>query len=110
MTHALEYILAAFLAMGLVLIFFSAIIKLKENWSLLPWYAKVVAFPWALVGVILDAVVLNWVFSWLLLLDVPTQIMFTTHCDSLLKRQNIQGTLARAYCKVLNLLDPGHCH
>ena len=109
MIHILQYVLTAFLVAGLVLIFFAAIIKLKENWALLPLYAKFVAAPWVLVGVLLDAVVLNWIFSWLLLLDMPTQITFTAHCKSLKNRQNIQGVLARSYCVVLDLIIPGHC-
>ena len=109
MTHTIQSLSFVFLAMGLTLVFFSAYARMKAVWKFMPWYGKVVSAPWMVPGAFLDVVVLNWICSWLILLDMPTQITFTAHCKSLKKRQNIQGVLARAYCVVLDLIAPGHC-
>ena len=115
MSYFILYPLFTFLAAGLVLIFFVAIMSLKEKWALLPWYAKTIVAPWAVFGVILD-VLLNWVCSWLLLLSPPKYFvwpieLFTGHCDRLMEQQSTQGKLARAWCRVMDFFQQGgHCH
>lgn len=109
------YPLFVFLLSGLVLIFFVAIMSLKEKWSLLPWYAKVIVAPWAIFGVFLD-LMLNWICSYLLVLSTPDYLawppeLFTGHLDRLISKQNIQGKAARMWCKILDFFQQGgHCH
>ena len=115
MIYALEYSAFVFLLTGLVLIFFVAIMSLKDKWPLLPWYAKTIVAPWAIFGVVLD-LMLNWLGSYLLLLSIPNYFawpieLFTGHCDRLLKEQSVQGKAARMWCKIMDFFQAGgHCH
>ena len=119
----LKYLFLAYAWAGMTFFFFVAIITIKNQWMKLPLFVKVICLPWAILGVLSD-VFLNLVFSWVFLLSVPKEFLFTAHCDRLLGNVEstaptswavyrwifiTQGTLAREWCAILNLFDPGHC-
>ena len=104
----LKYLFLAYAWAGLTFFFFVAIITIKNQWMKLPLFVKMICLPWAILGVLSD-VLLNLVFSWVFLLSVPKEFLFTAHCDRLLNDTGIQGKLAREWCSILNLFDPGHC-
>ncbi len=106
----LKYLLMAYAWAGVTFIFFVAIITIKVQWMKLSLPVKIILIPWGIIGLLLD-VLLNLIFSWLFLLSIPREMLFTGHCDRLLKEQSIQGKLARSWCKALDLFQQGgHCH
>lgn len=106
----LKYLMYAYAWAGITFIFFVAIITIKVQWTKLSLPVKIILIPWGIIGLLLD-VLLNLVFSWLFLLSMPREMLFTGHCNRLLKEQSIQGKLARSWCKALNLFQQGgHCH
>ena len=106
----LKYLMYAYAWAGLTFIFFVAIITIKVQWMKLSLPVKIILIPWGIIGLLLD-VLLNLVFSWLFLLSMPREMLFTGHCERLLKEQSIQGKLARSWCKALDLFQQGgHCH
>ena len=110
---------------GITFIFFVAIITIKVQWMKLSLPVKIILIPWGIIGLLLD-VLLNLVFSWLFLLSMPREMLFTGHCDRLLNNTKsnapasgymyvwlflAQGKLARSWCKALDLFQQGgHCH
>jgi uncharacterized protein (DUF2062 family) len=70
-------------------------------------YWKVMLFPLAVVGLVLD-VLFNLTFGSVMYLELPRELLFTKRCQRHIKGSGSRQRMAAFWQRQLNLFDPGH--
>jgi hypothetical protein len=83
---------------------FVAIMNAKAARERLSLYWKVMLYPLAAIGLVLD-VAFNAVFGSLMFLELPRELLFTSRCQ---RHAHKGSRLALWWAKQLNAFDPGH--
>lgn len=97
----------------LVALFFSvhwsfvAIMHARSKRQELSLYWKVMLYPLAAIGLVLD-VAFNVVFGSLMFLELPRELLFTSRCKRHFRGHGRGQRLAAFWAKQLNQFDPGH--
>ena len=103
----------ALYAVGLfyaTLIFYLAIMNIARAKDTLTEPQKVIFFPIAVVGVLLD-ITFRWTIGVILLADIRPCWMFTTVLQAHIKKDTWRGKVARFFCRhLLDQFDPSGSH
>lgn len=103
--------LGVYIFYGLYLIYVTLRVA-KDNGKLeaMPIYAKVVAYSYLVLAVILDFI-FNLIIGSLIFLELPREFMFTDRCSRHMHEMGRRGRIARWFCNSwLNPFDENHCH
>ncbi len=99
---------SAFLVLtGFVFVF--TVQRLIESDVWCPWYFKVVAIVWLLIGAIAD-IAFNWLWGTVIFRELPHELMFTSRVKRHYGRTdgNWRQRRAARWRELLNAVDPGH--
>lgn len=94
---------------------FVMVMRGKTAWPALHPVGKALLAPWAVLGLLLDVIWVNWCIGTVLFVQVPTQFTFTSRLGSneKLAGGGLNGwrrTCAHWICReLLEPFDPGHC-
>lgn len=80
----------------------------KQAWGRLSFFGKVLLAPPVLVFGAAD-LIFNATIGSLLFLEIPHEWTFSERCDLDQGRSGYRGKLAKAICRLLNSIIPGHC-
>lgn len=99
--------LAGFLLVGLTLLVFIA----SQVTRKMHWIARVLLLPWAIIGVVLDIVLLNAVIATIVFLELPREWTFSGRINRLEHYGfGYRERLASWVCEhFLRPIDPRHC-
>jgi hypothetical protein len=81
-----------------------------QAWNRLLIGAKILLLPPVLIFGIVD-ILFNSTFGTIMFLEFPTLhlITFSKRCEYHMHEANWRGSIAGAYCFLLNCIIPGHC-
>lgn len=97
---------SAFLVITAFVFVFSAR-RVIESGAWCPWYVRVIARAWLVVGLVAD-VAFNWIWGTVIFREFPKEIVFTSRIKRLVKSDGWRGEKARQWAEFLNAVDPHH--
>lgn len=105
------FLLAALVASAFLVItgfvFVFAVRRVLDSGAWCPWYVKLIARVWLVVGIVAD-VAFNWLWGTVIFREFPQELVFTSRVQRHFGSSGWRGDKARQWAQFLNAVDPQH--